>query len=245
MKKFLFLLDFLSTTKYMHSMTRKILLSIFMLSLFSALFSKQALSSDALPRGPNGGYFPNNSGNGTATACAVVKVGNPKSAPPYCSNSSGNGALTGNIGEKVVQLAKSQIGRPYVWGGCHGDLKNTAPPKGCSDSYDCSGLTRWAWYWATDGGVNWLGTTTSWDEVSGHPELAQRFTGDSSKNLLQPGDLIYFGNPPYHTVIWEGPTGTCGATDCIIEAPETGQKVKENKLSNHKNYVGFLRPVVK
>ena len=48
----------------------------------------------------------------------------------------------GSVGSKAAQVACSKIGSPYVFG--------TAGPK----TFDCSGLTEWAWAQATNGRVS-------------------------------------------------------------------------------------------
>lgn len=70
-----------------------------------------------------------------------------------------DGSTGAGSAEKVITTAKSQLGVPYVYGGCHVDYKNYPPPKGCQtdSNYDCSGFTGWSWYWGTDKEVNFGG----------------------------------------------------------------------------------------
>ncbi|MEU3187075.1 NlpC/P60 family protein [Streptomyces sp. NPDC006923] len=80
---------------------------------------------------------------------------------------------------KVLAFARSQIGKPYVWGA-------TGP-----SSYDCSGLTQAAW---KEAGVELPRTT--WDQVKVGTRVA---TGD-----LLPGDLVFFYDDISHVGIYIG-----------------------------------------
>ncbi len=95
---------------------------------------------------------------------------------------------------RAVAAAMSQLGVPYVWGGAN-------PSQG----FDCSGLTQWAWGQA--------GVSIS------RPADYQR---DDAIPLryedLQPGDLVFYGEPPSHMGMYIG-------NDEIINAPQTGEVV--------------------
>ncbi|WP_326652040.1 C40 family peptidase [Streptomyces sp. NBC_01750] len=81
--------------------------------------------------------------------------------------------------DKVLSFARSQLGKPYVWGA-------TGP-----SSYDCSGLTQAAWKAA---GVDLPRTT--WDQVKVGTRVA-------TKDLL-PGDLVFFYDDISHVGIYIG-----------------------------------------
>ncbi|MGG7571933.1 NlpC/P60 family protein [Streptomyces sirii] len=81
--------------------------------------------------------------------------------------------------EKALAFARTQIGKPYVWGA-------TGP-----SSYDCSGLTQAAWKAA---GVDLPRTT--WDQV----KVGQRV---ATKDL-QPGDLVFFYDDISHVGMYIG-----------------------------------------
>lgn len=105
----------------------------------------------------------------------------------------------------VIKAALSKIGRPYVWGA-----------KGEHDTFDCSGLTEYAWRQA---GVE-IGPST-FDQVKvGTPAQSP-----------QPGDLI-FSN-------WNarGPNHVALAVSDreIIEAPGRGMVVRKTAMP--KSYV--------
>ncbi|MGW7575225.1 NlpC/P60 family protein [Streptomyces sp. NPDC054765] len=95
----------------------------------------------------------------------------------------GDGGSTGGSSSatagKALAFARSQVGKPYVWGA-------TGP-----SSYDCSGLTQAAWKAA---GVNLPRTT--WDQVKVGHRVA---TKD-----LQPGDLVFFFDDISHVGMYIG-----------------------------------------
>lgn len=94
----------------------------------------------------------------------------------------------------AISAATSRLGTPYRWGG-------TTPA-----GFDCSGLMLWSWAQA---GV-------SLPRTSG----AQRsYTQRISFDQLQPGDLIFTGNPVYHVGMYIG-----GGR--MIHSPQTGDVVK-------------------
>jgi peptidoglycan DL-endopeptidase CwlO len=89
------------------------------------------------------------------------------------------GATYAAKAEKVLSFARSQIGKPYVWGA-------SGP-----SSYDCSGLTQAAWKAA---GVDLPRTT--WDQV----KVGVRV---ETKDLL-PGDLVFFYDDISHVGLYIG-----------------------------------------
>jgi peptidoglycan DL-endopeptidase CwlO len=124
----------------------------------------------------------------------------PVSPPP--SNSS--------RGQKVVYWAMSQRGKPYAWGA---DGPN---------SYDCSGLTMWAY-----GKVG-----------VGLPHNASAQAGSVrhvSRANLEPGDLVFFGSSIHHVGIYIG-----GGQ--YVHAPSTGDVVKVSSLDSRSDFAGGGRP---
>ena len=94
----------------------------------------------------------------------------------------------------AIAAAKSRLGTPYRWGG-------TTPA-----GFDCSGLMLWSW-----GQVG-----VSLPRTSGAQKAAtQRISYDQ----LQPGDLVFSGNPVYHVGMYIG-----GGQ--MIHSPHTGDVVK-------------------
>lgn len=117
-------------------------------------------------------------------------------------------AVKGSAG-KAVETARAQLGKPYEWG--------AAGP----ESFDCSGLTMYAWAAA---GVNLPHSSRA--QFSSLPKVA--------RSQLQTGDLVFFGSPIHHVGIYEG-------GGIMINAPETGEKVRRNSI-DRADYAGAARP---
>lgn len=109
----------------------------------------------------------------------------------------------------AVDAALSQVGKPYVWGA-------SGP-----DSYDCSGLTMWAWAQA---GV-------SLPHNSGAQYAA---TPRVDRSAVQPGDLMFFGSPIHHVSMYIG-------NGQMVEAPYSGQTVRV-VAADRSDFVGAGRP---
>lgn len=133
-----------------------------------------------------------------AAAAAVVPAA--PAAPAPAPNA---GAQT------AVDAALSQLGKPYQWA--------AAGP----DSYDCSGLTMWAWAQA---GVSL--PHNSGMQYSATPRVDQ--------SDWQPGDLLFFGSPIHHVGMYIG-------NGQMVEAPYTGAQVRVVSASRS-DYVGAGRP---
>ncbi|MGD9893046.1 MAG: C40 family peptidase [Dehalococcoidia bacterium] len=103
---------------------------------------------------------------------------------------------------QVVDLARAQTGRPYVWGG--------ASP---ITSFDCSGLVQWAY--------SQIGVTL--------PRTAQQqfdATLRLTPDQLQPGDLVFFARTyPSHEYITH--VGLYVGNGRMINAPSEGDVVRE------------------
>ncbi|MEX0873496.1 MAG: NlpC/P60 family protein [Actinomycetota bacterium] len=110
---------------------------------------------------------------------------------------------------QAVSAAASQIGKPYRWG--------AAGP----DSYDCSGLTMWAWAHA---GVSLPHSSRAQYASLPHVPLSQ----------LAPGDLVFYGSPIHHVGIYKG-------GGVMIAAPQSGQTVREESIY-YSSPVGAARP---
>lgn len=127
----------------------------------------------------------------------------PSSTPPPPS-SGGSGKAA-----QAVSAAESQIGKPYVWG--------AAGPS----SYDCSGLTMWAY--------NKVGislphyTVSQYQAAKSHPSYSQ----------AQPGDLIFFGSDMHHVGMYVG-----GGK--MVEAPHTGANVRISSVSARSSEISGL-----
>lgn len=126
----------------------------------------------------------------------------------------GYGAGTSTSGSAVVTDARRYLGVPYVWGG-------TDPSKGL----DCSGLTQQVY---GDLGIDLPRVSRDQANVG---------TPVASLADAQPGDLLFFGSPIHHVAIYEG-------NGMMIEAPHTGQSVKEIKVADFGEPVSTIRRVL-
>jgi cell wall-associated NlpC family hydrolase len=113
--------------------------------------------------------------------------------------------------QAAVDAALSQLGKPYQWGA-------SGP-----DTYDCSGLTSWAWAHA---GVAL--PHNSGMQYDATPRVAE--------SDWQPGDLLFFGDPIHHVAMYIG-------NGQMVEAPYTGAQVRINSAFRS-DYVGAGRPGV-
>ncbi len=105
--------------------------------------------------------------------------------------------------QAAVQAALGKIGSPYVWA--------AAGP----NSFDCSGLTMWAW--AQAGKSLWHYTGSQYTQTARVPI-----------NQLQPGDLVFFWGPgvtgdPGHVGLYIG-----GGQ--MVHAPRAGSNVKIDSI---------------
>lgn len=113
------------------------------------------------------------------------QLAQPTPAPSTgAGTSTGTGTSAGSTtstakGEKAIAFARSQTGKPYVWGA-------SGP-----GSYDCSGLTQAAWKAA---GVTLPRTT--WDQVKVGTQV--------SVASAQPGDLVFFYDDISHVGLYIG-----------------------------------------
>jgi cell wall-associated NlpC family hydrolase len=113
--------------------------------------------------------------------------------------------------QTAVDAALSQVGKPYQWG--------AAGP----DSYDCSGLTMWAWGQA---GISLPHNSGAQYET----------TARVPQSDWEPGDLLFFGSPIHHVGMYIG-------NGKMVEAPYSGQQVRVNS-AYRSDYVGAGRPGV-
>jgi cell wall-associated NlpC family hydrolase len=144
---------------------------------------------------------------------AAAEASKPHSAPrpkPKSSGDSGGDAPTSSKGAAAVYWAMKAIGKPYRWAG-------SGP-----NSFDCSGLTSWAYGKA---GVSL--PHSSGAQISHGPRIA--------KSNLEPGDLVFFGSPIHHVGMY------VGGGD-FIEAPFSGASVRVVSLSHRSDFAGACRP---
>ncbi|MFS2292017.1 MAG: NlpC/P60 family protein [Actinomadura sp.] len=109
---------------------------------------------------------------------------------------------------QALRAAMTKIGRPYVWG--------AAGP----DSFDCSGLTMWAYKQV---GINLPHYTgAQWNAGTRVPQ-----------DQLQPGDLVFFYSDLHHVGMYVG-------NGKMLHAPRTGDVVKIAPMAG-RPYAGAVR----
>jgi cell wall-associated NlpC family hydrolase len=101
----------------------------------------------------------------------------------------------------ALNAAKTKIGAPYVYGA-------SGP-----SSFDCSGLTSWAYAQA---GVSIPRTSES---------QASAGTRIYSQSQLKPGDLVIFYSDYHHVGLYAG-------NGMVLHAPRTGESVKYEAISD-------------
>lgn len=147
-------------------------------------------------------------------AASSVAGGIPASAPPTPpAGTTGTGpptqpTPTGTGGAVAVAAAMTRLGDPYVWG--------AAGP----NTFDCSGLTMWAWAHAGLSLPHYSGAQYS---TTLHIPVSD----------LQPGDLVFFADPGEHEAMYVG-------NGQVIEAPHSGAVVRIQPL--YSQFVLASRP---
>jgi cell wall-associated NlpC family hydrolase len=122
------------------------------------------------------------------------------------------------IAARVIEYARAQLGKPYVYGG-------TGP-----NGYDCSGLTMMA-YRAAGITIPRLSDAQYW------------FGSPVASGQVAPGDLVFFdyqsghSGPGHVGIVYDAPRGL------MLVAPHTGANVR---VQSYRTYpggvVGFTRP---
>ncbi len=133
-----------------------------------------------------------------------TQVGEPPTIPvPADIPAASGGART------VVRTALAQLGKPYQWG-------SDGP-----GSFDCSGLTMYAWRAA---GVSLPHSAAGQYAALAHVPLRS----------LAPGDLVFFGYPIHHVGLYIG-------NGVMVAAPSSGRVVQVQRISRT-DLVGAARP---
>ncbi|RKN49052.1 peptidoglycan endopeptidase [Micromonospora costi] len=109
----------------------------------------------------------------------------------------------------AIKTACAQVGDPYVWGA-------TGP-----NSFDCSGLTQYAYKAAGISLTHFTGA--QWNEGKAIPRSEAR-----------PGDLVFFFSDLHHVGLYLG-------NDQMVHAPRAGKPVQVASI-NYMPVAGFRRP---
>ena len=148
---------------------------------------------------------------GTAASLAIVLAPGTAAAGPAPASSSSSAPAPSAAARTAVDTARGQVGKPYEYG--------AAGP----DSYDCSGLTQYAYAAA---GVS-LPHSSSMQSQMGTPV---------SRSELQPGDLVFFYSPVSHVGMYIG-------NGQMVHAATSGQPVKVAGLDSMGSFTGARRLV--
>jgi cell wall-associated NlpC family hydrolase len=152
--------------------------------------------------------------------------GSAPSGPPAGPGSS-------SAAETAINAAMRYVGTPYAWGGgtLTGPSRGFADGNGNDDSnvigFDCSGLTRYAYYQA--------GITIQRQSTMQYLTLPH-----VSRANLKRGDLVFWAFDTsnaytiHHVAIYLG-------NNTIIEAPESGKTVRITSM-RWSGYIGAARP---
>lgn len=147
-----------------------------------------------------------------ARAAAAAAANHPSNRP------SDAGSL-GASHPQAATVAKRYLGVRYVWGG--------SSPSG---GFDCSGLVYYSY---AQIGISLPRTSRAQFRFG-------QFIPPARTDLLDPGDLVFFGyggdpNQVHHVGMYVG-------GGVFIHAPSTGDVVKFTQLSSRSDYVGAVRP---
>ncbi|GAC1377351.1 MAG: hypothetical protein NVSMB4_06640 [Acidimicrobiales bacterium] len=173
----------------------------------------RALASPSRPGGSAGPQRASSSPPGPGNAQAAPSPSG-SSASPGSSGSSGSAPSAnrpepppaGPGAQGAIAEAQRQLGKPYYYGG-------SGP-----DSFDCSGLTAWAWGHA--------------GRSLPHSAADQYYqTTHVSVSQLQPGDLVFWGMPPHHVGIYVG-------NGQMINALHSGTNVRYENIYEESDLIG-------
>jgi len=181
---------------------------------FATLAAPPPAPAPAQPRRSSGGAPTTTTtkpagGSGAGPTTTAPRTPSPTTTVPKQPAPSGPGPAVKSGASAAVDTARAQIGKPYVYGG--------AGP----DNFDCSGLTMYSW---RAGGVGLPHSAAMQYSAIAHVALTS----------LQPGDLVFFGDPIYHVGIYVG-----GGQ--MIEAAHTGTNVRYASIYRS-DLIGAGRP---
>ncbi|MEU8506165.1 NlpC/P60 family protein [Streptomyces brevispora] len=120
----------------------------------------------------------------------------------------GNEVPASALGAAALRAAETRIGKPYQW-------QATGP-----NSFDCSGLTQWAYAQA---GVQI--TRTTYTQINQGTRVGQ--------SQLKPGDLVFFNNNTH--------VGLYAGNNTVLHAPYTGANVRYESMSTIGSFLAGVR----
>jgi cell wall-associated NlpC family hydrolase len=151
-----------------------------------------------------------------AAAAANADSSTPSPPPPPPSPDPGGSYVppaNSTAGDIAVSAARSQIGKPYVFG--------AADP---SVGFDCSGLTMWAWAQA---GVSL--PHSALDQYNSLPKVPL--------SQVQPGDIIWYDSTSAHVALYIG-----GGQIIHSRHPGYGGGVQYGSLYGYDTPLAAMRP---
>lgn len=116
---------------------------------------------------------------------------------------------TPDIIKKAINFCLKRLGDPYKWGGA-GPL------------YDCSSLVAAAYNYGGERTINGPRNGSHGDDTS----ILVKKGRYVAKDQLLPGDLVFFGNPIHHVVMYLGQGGL------MVHDPHTGDVVKIGSINS-------------
>ena len=163
-----------------------------------------ARQAAAAANSSNGGSSSSSSGGSSSSGSSSSSGGSSSSSPA-------SAPAARQSAQVAVDTALAQLGKPYQWGG-------NGP-----GSFDCSGLTTYAWRAA---GVS----------LPRSSRAQYGATTRVSRGSLQPGDLVFYHQPISHVALYIG-----GGR--VVEAPNAGNvvRIRHDGLTR-RGVVGFGRP---
>ena len=150
-----------------------------------------------------------------ATYAATGTAALAAAAAPACQQASAAPLPAGTAG-KILGYAEQQLGKPYLWGA-------TGP-----DAFDCSGLAMMAYQAA---GITIPRTS----------QAQWAYGKQIPASQVQPGDLVFFAGSD-GTMTAPGHVGIVLKPGTMIDAPYTGQVVREEPISDTPDLVGYTQP---
>lgn len=110
------------------------------------------------------------------------------------------------VRSQIIQIARSQLGVPYVWGG-------SDPAGGGGAAFDCSGLTQYV--------LGKVGINLAHHAATQYQELPH-----VSGSQMLPGDLAFYDFSAPKTAAGIGHVGIYAGNGRMIDAPHTGASVR-------------------